>query len=141
MEGFVCGSLGRPWAIHRRDHWSQFVVQVMERAASERWMYPVQRVGVRSRPRLQLGMPLTSSLSLAAQGAAGLHRRTGGGIRINVAIDEWLRSLEGAGGDDKHGAEDPPNDGVAKTPPRRGGLSLVYVGTFGDRPLDELPQQ
>ncbi|MDD5336215.1 MAG: hypothetical protein PHS32_20965 [Rhodoferax sp.] len=139
MEGFISGSLGRPWAIHRRDHWSQFVQQVMQRAADERWTFPVQRAGIRSRARLQSGMPLASSLSLAIQGAALKHLQTGGGIETVIAVDEWLQSLEGD--DDGQGADGPPNDRNAAAASRRGGLSLVYVGTLGDQPLDDLPQQ
>jgi hypothetical protein len=139
MEGFISGSLGRPWAFHQGDHWSQFVMQVMARAANERWMYPIQRVGIRSRPRLQPGMPLRSSLTLAFQGADLLRRRTGDGMPTVLAIRDWLQGTDHAIGGDGYGAEFPPDDLWATGPSGRGRLSLVYVGTFGDRPLDDLP--
>jgi len=141
MEGFTSGRLGRPWAFHQRDHWSQFVMQVMERAADERWVYPIQRVGIRSRPRLQRGMPLTASLSLVVQGAVRHYQQTGGGIETFVAIEEWLQGLDGNGNGRGVGfySDAPPDDRKAAGHADRGGLSLVYVGTFGDRLLDDLP--
>jgi hypothetical protein len=135
MEGFVNGRLGRPWAVHRADHWSQFVVQIMERAAHEHWTYPVQRAGIHTRRRLQPGMPLAVSLNLAHAGAflRDLEGRPHLGTRL--ALQRWLDSVDFFSSG--HRSEDPPDDRNEAAP--QGGLSLVYVGTFGDRPLDDLP--
>jgi hypothetical protein len=138
MEGFINGRLGRPWALHRGDHWSQFVLQMMERASSERWTFPIQRAGIRARPRFQRGAPLTISLSLAYEGAFLRGFGVGPSFKTLSAIHRWFDSVDH--GKYGHGAQDPPEDVQEAAPPRRGGLSLVYVGTFGDRPLHDSPK-
>ena len=131
LEGFIEGRLGRTWSIHRQDHWSQFVMQIMKRAAIEKWVYPAQRVGILSRARIQEGEPLATSLSFALRDPVPPATRPWPTTR--TAAERWLRSVDG------NRVEGPPDEAATRSHGPR--MSLLYVGTFGDRPLDDLPLQ
>ena len=134
MEGFISGQFGRPWSVHRPDHWSQFVLQIMARATDEKWTFPIQRAQIHAKPRLQVSEPLKLSLAWATNSSNSGQLNSRDGLDSARAAGDWLRSTRDrdVGG--------PPPDDVLPVPPAPGGLSMVYIGTFGDRPLDGLPQ-
>lgn len=145
LEGFLLGSWGRRWEASpsATDHWSSFIVECLRVATS--WSpYPVQRTGsngknaltrrrdvlalVHALSRLPTSAPTAWELpwTFASDDELGVRRQ-----RTQRLTAEWENSLGDGGGD----SEDPPDAlDVARVSPS-GGVSVLYVATFGDNPL------
>ena len=161
LEGFLLGKWGRPWesTLNKSDHWSTFVARSLERAASWR-DYPIQRLGATALPRHRDVLAIANAFSVrpSSSEAASLlwlfrrdanlwplvdfNRRhfSSGGFRTAAKL--WKASIGiGSVGDspsDGAGANNdlPPRDFVNEGAPS-GGISVLYVVTFGDGALEE----
>ena len=98
------------------------------------WTYPGQRALIHDRERLQVSEPLKTSLVCAINGAFSAYLGRGVGLDTIRVIRGWVNS-------DRNGFPDPSGIDEAPVPPAPIGLSMVYVGAFGDRPLSDLPRQ
>jgi len=139
LDGFVKGRHGRPWHVgaQAEDHWSHFVERTLRRSID--WTNQVQRVGGVDLPRKRAALAFIQSflsVEINAKLGASLDKEASfeGYVEDLIAsVDsigrqaaEWSASIAGA-------AE--PAEPPAETP--RGGMSVLYIATFGDEPLAE----
>lgn len=146
LEGFLLGTWGRAWEATppTSDHWSSFIVECLRAAAT--WSpYPIQRtgnIGKSARQRRRDVVALVQSLAALSTSTPHPLPRGPSGFDDDPTVrgrwaqrltDKWEHSLEG--GDGRRDGEDPPDslDAAPGTP--RGGVSVLYVATFGDNPL------
>lgn len=132
LSRFMTGSAGRSWEISPKpdDHWSPFVSRCLEKAAG--WAYPVQRLGVTKRPRLQQALAFVSAFDSHQQALAqeaGLFDPQSTFARRG----DWREMF----GDDFPTPPDAPRS-PEETQPPSGGVSVLYTATFGPKPLDEV---
>ena len=143
LEGFVTGRHGRPWHVGASadDHWSHFVDQVIKRSIA--WELQVQRIGgvdlPKKRPALSfiqsfLSLEVNAKLMLSPADRelsfeAGVEDLIATVDSIGRQAKDWAASIEG---DDDAALESvPPQEGP------RGGMSVLYIATFGDAALAE----
>ncbi len=141
LDGFVTGAHGRPWHIGAApdDHWSNFVQQVLERSIP--WEHQVQRVGGVDLPKKRAALAFIQSF-LSVEVNAKLTSTIDREQSFEAYVDELIASVDSIGRQALEWAlsnkttEDPP---VARSAPEgpRGGLSALYIATFGDAPLVE----
>ncbi len=141
LEGLIAGRHGRPWHVGADpdDHWSHFVEQVLKRSIA--WELQVQRIGGVDLPKKRSALSFIQSfLSLEVNAKLMLspvdrELSFDGHVEDLIAsVDSvgrqakaWAASIEGA--DDAPPEADPAQEGV------KGGMSILYVATFGDEPL------
>jgi hypothetical protein len=145
LEGFLLGRWGRSWdAIPPpSDHWSSFIMECL-RAASTWSPYPVQRIGgATTRERRRDVLALVHSLATLNTRSFTEWRWPSpllNDVRDSAYVAQrdtlhWERSLNV---DDNNGDKQPPrvaDDAVGRP---RAGLSVLYVATFGEGPLEQL---
>jgi hypothetical protein len=138
LAGFVTGRHGRPWHVGAGadDHWSNFVEQALRRSIE--WTHHVQRVGGVDLPKKRAALAFIQSflsVEINARLGASLDKEASfeGYVEDLIAsVDsvgrqaaEWSASVPGP-------AE--PAEAAAEMP--RGGMSVLYIATFGDDPLE-----
>jgi hypothetical protein len=141
LEGFVAGRHGRPWltASGPADHWSAFVREAIERSVP--WEQQVQRVGGVDLPRKRAALAYVQSF-LAVEVNAKLTSTLDREHRFEAYVDDLIASVDAVGRQAKEWvassdvAEEPPPPRAAPAGPR-GGVSVLYIATFGDAPLAE----
>ena len=141
LAGFVEGRHGRPWqlAAGTDDHWSHFVREALERSVP--WEHQVQRVGGVDLPRKRAALATIQSF-LAVEVNARLTSIIDREQSFEAYVDDLIASVDSVGRQAKEwvassdATEEPPAPRTAPegTP---GGLSVLYVATFGDAPLPE----
>jgi hypothetical protein len=105
------------------------------------WEQQVQRVGGVDLPRKRAALSFVQSF-LAVEVNAKLTSTVDREQSFEAYVDELIASVDSVGRQaaewvtSGNAAEEPP---VPRTAPEgpRGGLSVLYVATFGDEPLDE----
>ncbi len=137
LDGLVTGRHGRPWHIgaDAEDHWSHFVEQALRRSID--WTHHVQRVGGVDLPKKRAALSFIQSflsVEINAKLGASIDKEASfeGYVEDLIAsVDsigrqaaEWSASIGGAG---------EPAEPAVETP--RGGMSVLYIATFGDEPL------
>ncbi len=137
LAGFVTGAHGRPWHIGAEadDHWSHFVEQALRRSID--WTHHVQRVGGVDLPKKRAPLAFIQSflsVEINAKLGASLDKEASfdGYVEDLIAsVDsigrqaaEWSKSIAG---------DAEPVEPAVETP--RGGMSVLYIATFGDESL------
>jgi len=145
LEGFLLGTQGRPWDIRAAgtDHWSTFVRRAL--VAAESWKpYPVQRRGENALPRRRDVMAFVHDFNdtpfspgLIDYEALSLEtRKAAYKVLLQDDIDKttkaWKQGLPDYG--DQREPPAPPADDLWGTPSSPG-ISVLYLGTFGDGAL------
>jgi len=141
LEGFVMGRHGRPWSTvaSADDHWSAFVREALERSVP--WEHQVQRVGGVDLPRKRAALAYIQSF-LAVEVNAKLTSTVDREQSFEAYVDDLIASVDAVGRQAKEWvassnvAEEAPAPRTAPEGPR-GGVSVLYVATFGDAPLAE----
>jgi hypothetical protein len=141
LEGFVAGRHGRPWHVVAEpgDHWSAFVREVLERSIP--WEQQVQRVGGVDLPRKRAALSFVQAF-LAVEVNAKLTSTIDREQSFEAYVDELIASVDSVGRQaaewvaSSNAAEEAPAPRTAPEGPR-GGMSLLYIATFGDEPLAE----
>ncbi|MHA6575798.1 hypothetical protein [Pseudomonas yamanorum] len=146
MKEFLLGNAGRPWHAvpDANDHWSSFIVQCLHAAAA--WKpYPVQRQGASALPRRRDVMGLVHALASTTVEAwtSSNHPHFSPKLPGRFAhyqrsiakemTDSWQESLKNQ--DVIHDL--PPNRDDLEQEPPKGGLSVLYIATYGDKKLIE----
>ena len=139
LAGFVQGAHGRPWHADAgpEDHWSHFVREVLERSIP--WEHQVQRVGGVDLPRRRAALSTIQSF-LSVEINAKLTSTVDREQSFEAYVDELIASVDSVGRQalewalSNKEAEEPPVPRTAPDAPR-GGMSVLYVATFGDAPL------
>ena len=139
LAGFVDGRHGRPWhvAAGPEDHWSNFVREALERSVP--WEHQVQRVGGVDLPRKRAALSFIQSF-LAVEVNAKLTSTVDREQSFEAYVDDLIASVDSIGRQAKEwvGANNATEEAVApRAAPEgpRGGLSVLYIATFGDAPL------
>jgi hypothetical protein len=141
LEGFVAGRHGRPWETSSGpdDHWSAFVREALERSVP--WEHQVQRVGGVDLPKRRAALAWIQSF-LAVEVNAKLTSTIDREQSFEAYVDDLIASVDAVGRQAKEWvgssnvAEEPPAPRSAPEGPR-GGLSMLYIATFGDAALAE----
>lgn len=149
LEGLLLGRWGRNWDASppKTDHWSSFIVECL-RAASTWSPCPVQRIGVTGvtmRDRRRDVLALVHSLAALPTSPPawwGLPwHYTDAPIRLQLArklTSGWEQSLDDGADGNEGGDEAPPRGADVAAGAPRGGPSVLYVATFGDRSLEQV---
>ena len=141
LAGFITGQHGRPWhaAAGPDDHWSHFVREVLERSIP--WEHQVQRIGGVDLPKKRAALSYVQSF-LSVEVNAKLTSTIDREQSFEAYVDELIASVDSVGRQalewalSNKSAEEPPPARTAPESPR-GGMSVLYVATFGDEPLAE----
>ena len=141
VAGFVEGTHGRPWhvAAGHDDHWSHFVRAALERSVP--WEHQVQRVGGVDLPKKRAALSFVQSF-LSVEINAKLTSTVDREQSFEAYVDELIASVDSVGRQalewalSNKTAEEPPAPPTAPEGPR-GGISVLYIATFGDTPLAE----
>ena len=144
LAGFVEGRHGRPWQVvaDADDHWSHFVREALERSVA--WEHQVQRVGGVDLPKKRAALSYVQSF-LAVEVNARLTSTVDREQSFEAYVDELIASVDSIGRQAKewvgasNASEEPVAPRAAPEGPR-GGLSVLYIATFGDASLAE-PQR
>lgn len=162
LDRFMVGSVGRPWDLNPEasDHWSQFILCCLEKALA--WKYPLQRLGVGQQTRRRDALYFAREfLNLKSSCVSAdlrflfederdfydyfLHRvgfypyayrkfRDG---RLRHGIEHLRRSWGRRFGADFLREPNEPDSDSEVVPPN-GGISVLYVATFGPNSLNEV---
>ena len=141
LAGFVDGTHGRPWqlAAGPDDHWSHFVREALERSIP--FEHQVQRVGGVDLPKKRAALSFIQSF-LSVEINAKLTSTVDREQSFEAYVDELIASVDSIGRQalewalSNKTAEESPAPRMAPEGPR-GGLSVLYIATFGDGSLTE----
>ena len=141
LAGFVDGAHGRPWHADAgpRDHWSHLVQRLLERSIP--FEHQVQRVGGVDLPRRRAALAAVQSF-LSVEVNAKLTSTIDREQSFEAYVDELIASVDSVGRQalewalSNKTAEEPPAPRTPHEGPR-GGISVLYVATFGDGALAE----
>lgn len=139
VDDFVRGRYGRPWSPANAgddDHWSDFVIQML--AVSSGWSAPLQRIGKtrveRRRPDILMFLEAMPVLAMAVHSTEyrvlRYEERESYLERKLADLRNWMA---GSGGE----PPELPMNTHRFYPRENKGISVLYVGTFGDQPLGE----
>jgi hypothetical protein len=141
LDGFMTGRHGRPWHVGAgpEDHWSNFVEQVLRRSIA--WTHQVQRIGGVDLPKKRPALSFIQSF-LAVEVNAKLISTVDKELSFEHYVEDLIATVDSIG---RQAAEwsksiEAADDAPAATPPEeqaRGGMSVLYVATFGEGPLEE----
>lgn len=148
LVSFLQGTHGRPWYVGAgaNDHWSHFVEEILKSSMDfPAWKTRVSRIGRIDIPRHHHALAYVSSfalqeafhdLSIAMQVQGDQFQFSkdkfeGTGDFIGEQARDWITSAMHAGDDTL-----PPED-TAQRDPSGGGMSVIYIATFGDESLAE----
>ena len=141
LAGFVDGRHGRPWQVVAgpEDHWSNFVRAALERSVP--WEHQVQRVGGVDLPRKRAALSFVQSF-LAVEVNAKLTSTIDREQSFEAYVEDLIASVDSIGRQARewvgssNAAEEPAPPREAPAGPG-GGLSVLYIATFGEAPLAE----
>jgi len=141
LAGFVDGRHGRPWHVVAgpEDHWSAFVREALERSIP--WEQQVQRVGGVDLPRKRAALSFVQAF-LSVEVNAKLTSTIDREQSFEAYVEELIASVDSVGRQaadwvaSSNATEEPPAPRSAPEGPG-GGMSLLYIATFGDEPLAE----
>ena len=141
LQGFIAGRHGRPWHVDAGadDHWSHFVEQVIKRSIA--WELQVQRIGGVDLPKKRPALSFIQSFLSLEVNAKLMLSPVDRELSFEGYVEDLIASVDSVGrqakawaasieGDDDAPAQAaPPREGI------QGGMSILYVATFGDEPL------
>lgn len=146
LHSFIMGSHGRPWSMGApaNDHWSNFVEEILQRSLT--WTTRVQRLQKIGIPRRNSALSFASNFSLM-NAENDLSAVLSGNVPPNMSFvqkifgevddlqqqgEDWIKN----GGDRIHDEKIPPIDDEDRSQRPPGGMSVFYLATFGDGPLE-----
>ena len=141
LAGFVTGAHGRPWHVDAApdDHWSHLVRQLLERSIP--FEHQVQRIGGVDLPKRRAALSFIQSF-LSVEVNAKLTSTIDREQSFEAYVDELIASVDSVGRQahewasaNKATEEAPAPRTAPERPP--GGISVLYIATFGDAPLAE----
>ncbi len=143
LDGFVAGRHGRPWhaGAGADDHWSTFVVQALRRSIA--WEAQGQRVGGVDLPRKRAALAFVQSWLAHEINAKLMISPADRELSFEGTVEDLIAGVDsigrqaGAWAASISGQEEPP-EAAAEPEGTRGGMSLVYIATFGDDALAEV---
>jgi hypothetical protein len=132
LAGFIRGSFGRYWTSTTPapgDDWSLFIQKMLAKAVD--WEYPIQRLGKLGEKRLKSLLAFNAQVPAIQYAIAHAFRSSFYELDTEPfsSLLKWADSLESAG------RPDLPQDIPDRMPLPRGGMSTLYIATFGDAPL------
>jgi hypothetical protein len=148
LHSFIMGSHGRPWSLGAptTDHWSHFVEEILENSLD--WTTRVKRIGKVDMPRQYNALSFVNTFALAnaysdiTDGAVSLSGEINrsyidsildGKEEINQQGEDWVASGGDSGFRDNKLRLTSDEERLQRTP---GGMSVIYVATFGEGPLE-----
>ena len=141
LAGFVTGAHGRPWHVDAApdDHWSHLVRQLLERSIP--FEHQAQRIGGVDLPKRRAALSFIQSF-LSVEINAKLTSTIDREQSFEAYVDDLIASVDSVGRQAHEWAsankatDEPPAPRTAPEGPP-GGVSVLYIATFGDAPLAE----
>ena len=153
LHSFIIGSHGRPWSLgaSKSDHWSHFVEEILKNSLD--WTTRVQRIYKVDMPRKFNALSFVNTFALAnaySDITNALAAQSGGldmryvKSKLDDAGEIFLQGRDWVAGGGDHvlrgGRQQPTsNENLAQRTP--GGMSVLYVATFGEGPLETLNEK
>lgn len=148
LHSFIIGSHGRPWSLGapKTDHWSHFVEEILENSLD--WTTRVKRIHEVDMPRQNNALSFVNTFALAnaySDITAAASSQLGAvdmsyieGMLEGVdEIDQQARDWVAKGGDpDIRDGKLRPTSNEERLERSPGGMSVLYVATFGEGPLE-----
>ena len=141
LAGFVTGAHGRPWQVDAGpdDHWSHLVRQLLERSIP--FEHQVQRIGGVDLPKRRAALAFIQSF-LSVEVNAKLTSTIDREQSFEAYVDDLIASVDSVGRQSHEWASankatDEPPAPRAAPDGSPGGVSVLYIATFGDAPLAE----
>ena len=139
LAGFVSGAHGRPWHIDAgpQDQWSNLVQRLLEHSIA--FEHQVQRIGGVDLPKRRAALSFIQSF-LSVEINAKLTSTIDREQSFEAYVEDLIASVDSVGRQAlewamaNKSAEEPPAPRTAPEGPR-GGMSVLYIATFGDGPL------
>ena len=142
LDGFVAGRHGRPWHVGAGvdDHWSQFVEQVLRRSIA--WDLQVQRIGGVDLPKKRSALSFIQSFLSQEVNAKLALSPADRELSFEGTVEDLIATVDSVGRQAKAWAasiegDDEPSEPAVQPDGPQGGMSVVYIATFGDEPLAE----
>ena len=141
LEGVVDGRHGRPWHVGAApdDHWSHFVEQVLKRSID--WELQVQRIGGVDLPKKRSALSFIQSFLSLEVNAKLMLSPADRELSFDDTIEDLISTVDSVGRQAKawaasiEGDDDAPAEPAAPQDGAKGGMSVLYIATFGDEPL------
>jgi hypothetical protein len=136
LDDFVHGLYGRPWSpvpMGDVDHWSDFVTQML--AVSTGWAAPLQRLGKKEISRLRPDVVFQHVAPALWMTTHSIEYRYLRWDERRPYVNRKLADLTAWAGSNEGTPPEAPGDSDAFQPRGRKGISILYVATFGERPL------
>jgi hypothetical protein len=140
LDGFVAGRHGRPWQVGAGadDHWSSFVEQVLRRSIA--WDLQVQRIGGVDLPKKRSALSFIQSFLSLEVNAKLMLSPVDRELSFEGYVEDLIATVDSVGRQAKAWAssvagDDEPPELAAPLQGAPGGMSVVYIATFGDEPL------
>lgn len=150
LHSFLIGSHGRPWTLGAStdDHWSNFVEEVLERSLD--WKTQVQRLQLNELPRQASALAFVDAFATANAVEDVTHAAYARPDDIGMgeldriwecetaSIQEQRKAWLDSGGElNLRGSKVTPPAGGRNPARGPGGMSVLYVATFGEGSLEE----
>ena len=142
LAGFVTGAHGRPWHVDAApdDHWSHLVRQLLERSIP--FEHQVQRIGGVDLPKRRAALSFIQSF-LSVEVNAKLTSTIDREQSFEAYVDDLIASVDSVGRQSHEWASankatDEPPAPRAAPDGSPGGVSVLYIATFGDAPLADV---
>lgn len=144
LEGFVAGRHGRPWhaGAGADDHWSTFVEQALRRSIAWEEVQG-QRIGGVDLPKKRAALAFIQSYLSVEINAKLMLSPADRELSFEGTVEDLIAGVDSIGRQAAAWAasiagDDEPQEPVAGQDGARGGMSLVYIATFGDEALAEV---
>jgi hypothetical protein len=142
LDGFVAGRHGRPWHVGAGadDHWSNFVEQVLRRSIA--WDVQVQRIGGVDLPKKRSALSFIQSFLSLEVNARLMLSPADRELSFEGYVEDLIATVDSVGRQARTWAssiagDDEPAEAAAPQEGRQGGMSVVYIASFGDDALAE----
>ncbi len=143
LEGFVAGRHGRPWHVGAGadDHWSTFVERALRRSIA--WEVQGQRIGGVDLPRKRSALSFIQSFLSLEINAKLMLSPADRELSFDSHVEDLIAGVDSIGRQAATWAasikgDDEPAETAPAPDEARGGMSLVYIATFGDEPLADV---
>lgn len=143
LDGFIAGRHGRPWHVGAGtdDHWSTFVERALRRSIA--WEVQSQRIGGVDLPRKRSALSFIQSFLSLEVNAKLMLSPADRELSFEGYVEDLIATVDSIGRQAAAWAgsvsgDDDPAEPAPLPDDARGGVSLVYIATFGDEPLAEV---
>lgn len=143
LESFIMGSHGRPWTLNApvTDHWSHFVEEILQNSLA--WRTKVQRIQEVNMPRQTSALALVTAFaqlnfetaleSNDSRSARAFEAQINAFRAIKDQGKNWIAD---GGSDETYSGGIPANYYEDRRREPTGGMSVLYIATFGEGPLE-----